>query len=230
MTSSSKTSFEPANLPWFETLSSRLTHSHPFCKHSDQYVPEAMFPKSIDRPHLPPPGCTCFFLVQLEGDLRLPVPTAYLHILLFYQIPLNQLAPNVFRILARTVMVFKHLQLSLSPVMFHCLFQMKMAELGVFYFIGHPDYQFLRGMPFSHKGWKSFYFFARLPTPCLTLRSDILNFLNSSILMSVNSAALSLLLCIPSEITIMIFASFWWSPLCPLSSITLHSWRFDLDR
>lgn len=135
MTSSSKTSPNPSSLPWFETISSRLTPSHHLCKHSDEYVLEViplLFSKSTDCPHHSPPNYYCFFLGQLEGGFRLSIPAVYLHILSFYHIPLNQLALNAFLILAEVVMIFKHLQLSLSPTLFHCLFQLKMVELGFF--------------------------------------------------------------------------------------------------
>lgn len=137
----------PSGFLWFETLSSHLTPSHPFHQHSNKYVVESIplsLPRSTDRPYRPPSGYHYFFLDQLEGDLRLSVPTIYLRILSFYRIPLNQLALNAFRLLAGGVIVFRHLQLPLLPAMFHCFFQLKMLEHGVFYFIGRPNCQFLR--------------------------------------------------------------------------------------
>lgn len=40
-----------------------------------------------------------------------------------------------------------------------------MAQPRVFYFAGRPDCLFLKGLPSSHKGWKSLYLFTRLPNP-----------------------------------------------------------------
>lgn len=70
----------------------------------------------------------------------MPIPSIYLEILDFYQIALNQLAPNVVRLLAGAIIAFEHLKLSLSPSIFHCLFQLKITEPDIFYFAGHPDY------------------------------------------------------------------------------------------
>lgn len=70
-----------------------------------------------------------------------------------------------FRIMVGAVIVLRHLWLPLLPAMFHCFFQLKMVEPKVFYFTGHPDCQFLKDVPSSHKGWKCLYFFAHLPTP-----------------------------------------------------------------
>lgn len=158
----------PAYAPqqWFEKTVSVLNRSHPFYPLLSEYVPKTfriIIVGPNDRSHLPPSHCHCFFLDQLEGGLRIPVPRAYLDILDFYKI-INQLAPNAFRILASTVIVFEHLKLPLSPQVFHCLFQLKMTDPGAFYFSERHDYQFLRGIPSSNKGWKSLYVFVQLPS------------------------------------------------------------------
>lgn len=126
-------------------------------------------------------------------------------------------------------MIFKHLQLPLSPIMFHCLFQMKMMEPRVFYFTGCPDYQLLRDMPSSHKGMEEFYFFSQLPTPYCILRSGILN---SPTLKNANPTAPSHLLCIPSETDIhlllddRLLTHFRLSPFIP-NDVTLIGSSFS---
>lgn len=40
-----------------------------------------------------------------------------------------------------------------------------MRELGVFYFMARPDFQLLRNLPSSNKGWKTLFFYAHLPDP-----------------------------------------------------------------
>lgn len=165
MTSSSGRATTPRALHWFETIVSQLNHSHVSSSQLSQCISKgtpSFFAKSTDRPHRPPPGNYCFFVGQLEGGLRFSIPLIYFQILDFYGITINQLSFNAFRILVRAVIVFGHLEISLTPLVFHSLFQLKMVESGVFYFASRFDCQFLRGMPTSHKGWKSFYFFVRL--------------------------------------------------------------------
>lgn len=154
--------------PWYEDVENKLVPDHPFLKQSSKYIDESIsiLPPVLDqRPYSPPPGTTTFFVGQFGGGLRLPVPPCYLDILSFYRIPINHLTPNSIRILAGTFVVFRHLNLPLSPQVFHCFYRLKMTEPGLFHFQGRPVCQFLTDNPSSHKGWKNYFFFVHLPFP-----------------------------------------------------------------
>lgn len=99
----------------------------------------------------------------------MPAPSIYLRILSFYRAPPNLLAPNAFHILAGANVVFHHLELHLTPLLFQSFFQLKMGEPRVFYFTACPNCQFLKNLPSSQKGWKNLFFFSHLPDPLLTL-------------------------------------------------------------
>lgn len=154
--------------PWYEDVESKLDLGHPFLNRILEHITEGIpviHPNIHHQPHFPPFGTTTFFLGQFEGGLHLPIPSAYFDILVFFSIPMHQLAPNSIRILAGTIIIFWHLNTPLSPRLFYCLYQLKMVELGVFYFKGCPNCQFLTTMPSSHKRWKHLFFFVRLETP-----------------------------------------------------------------
>lgn len=55
-------------------------------------------------------------------------------------------------------MIFKHLQLLLSSILFYYLFQLKTTESDIFYFTGRIDYPFSKGYIFFPSKLKKFLF------------------------------------------------------------------------
>lgn len=74
-----------------------------------------------------------------------------------------QLTPNSWLFLTEFCMVLTHFKVPPIASPFHYLFQLKMAKLGVCYFIIWQEVQFLTRCFCSHKGWKESFFFVRPP-------------------------------------------------------------------
>lgn len=161
---------------WYEDAESKLALGHPFLDRTTEYIKEGISitpPDLYHRPHQPPPNTTTFFVGRFVRDLRLPIPSLYFNILSFFCIPVNQLAPNSIRIIVGTIIIFQHLNIPLSPQLFHCLYQLKMVEPNVFYFKGRSVCQFLTDVIFPQR-LKKFLLFcssANFPTLWIILEN-----------------------------------------------------------
>ncbi|KAL0455071.1 UNVERIFIED_CONTAM: hypothetical protein Slati_0846300 [Sesamum latifolium] len=70
----------------------------------DFHIPSSFVfytPVPTSRPLFSLANCLSFFIAQMRLGLRFPIPTFYFDIACFFQVPLNQLVPNSFRVLAR---------------------------------------------------------------------------------------------------------------------------------
>lgn len=153
---------------WYESLVSLFDKEGRVTLRSQYKVPRTFkikVPKCHHHPSRPPLGYRTFFLAQLEGGLRFPVPEFFENVAEYFEIPLNQLAPNFFRLLCAAYLVFKVYDIPLNPTMFHYFFALKRKEEGVFYFTARVGFNFLDSYPSSLRGWKDTFFFVRPPLP-----------------------------------------------------------------
>lgn len=153
-----------ASDPWFDLYPSWLTEEdepriRAFSGAPSDYT--FIFPLSEDRAHAPPPGYYTFYLDQLEGGLRFPLPLFFQQLSQFYQIHLGQFTPNAFRTLCNFVVLFKALGYEVDPLTFSHFYLPKRSEEGPFYFSARPNCQFFEGAPSSNKNWKHNFFFVQ---------------------------------------------------------------------
>ncbi|KAK6138826.1 hypothetical protein DH2020_027430 [Rehmannia glutinosa] len=117
-------------------------------------------PSYTDRPFRPPPQGLTFFIGQLDGGLRFPINSFFSDVSSMYKIPLNQLTPNSFRIIAGFLIITKFLSITPSTDLFFALFQVKSSTpKGLFYITARNETNFLGKYPTSNKFWKDRYFF-----------------------------------------------------------------------
>ncbi|KAK6150286.1 hypothetical protein DH2020_015218 [Rehmannia glutinosa] len=123
-------------------------------------------PSYTDRPFRPPPQSLTFFVGQLDGGLRFPINSFFSEVSSMYKIPLNQLTPNSFRIIAGFLIITKFLSIDPSTDLFFALFQVKSSTpKGLFYITARNETNFLRKYPTSNKFWKDRYFFVTSAEP-----------------------------------------------------------------
>ena len=79
-----------------------------------------LIPKPDDHPHRPPANCMTFFKDQLIGGLRFPIPPFLIEVSQYFDIPLQQFAPNAFHYLCGTYMLFHLLDIPPTPKIFSC--------------------------------------------------------------------------------------------------------------
>lgn len=89
-------------------------------------------PKSHRRPHLPAPGFQTFFHDQLEGGLRFSIPEFFTRIAAYFGVPVNQFAPNSFRLMSCVFLVFKVYDIPLNPTVFNYFFYPKRGRAECF--------------------------------------------------------------------------------------------------
>ncbi|KAL0439396.1 UNVERIFIED_CONTAM: hypothetical protein Slati_2422600 [Sesamum latifolium] len=106
----------------------------------------------------PPANCLSFFIAQVRSGLRFPIPSFYSEVAHLFQVPLNQLVPNSFRIMASLFIIFRFNEYPLSAQVFSQYFLLKQADPGFFLFTPRPGVSFLP-VPNPPKNWKKGFFF-----------------------------------------------------------------------
>ncbi|KAL0416461.1 UNVERIFIED_CONTAM: hypothetical protein Slati_3478000 [Sesamum latifolium] len=106
----------------------------------------------------PPANCLSFFVAQLQSGLRFSIPSFYRDVAHLFQVPLNQLVPNSFRIMASFFMVFHFNEYPVSTQVFSQCFRLKRVESGFFLFTPRRGVSFLP-VPNPPKNWKKGFFF-----------------------------------------------------------------------
>ncbi|KAL0411718.1 UNVERIFIED_CONTAM: hypothetical protein Slati_3761500 [Sesamum latifolium] len=110
----------------------------------------------------PQTNCLSFFLAQVRAGLRFSIPSFYQEVAQLFQVPLNQLVPNSFRIMASFYMIFRFNGHPVSAQIFSQCFCLKSASRGFFLLTPRPGVSFLPA-PSAPKKWKSGYFFVLSP-------------------------------------------------------------------
>ncbi|KAL0381887.1 UNVERIFIED_CONTAM: hypothetical protein Slati_4549000 [Sesamum latifolium] len=110
------------------------------------------------RVPFPPPNWLAFFRAQLLAGLHFSIPPFYQEIACLFRVPLNQLVPNSFRILASFYIIFHFNEQSVSAQIFSQYFCLKSASRGFFLLTPRPGVSFLPA-PSAPKKWKNGFFF-----------------------------------------------------------------------
>ncbi|KAL0447818.1 UNVERIFIED_CONTAM: hypothetical protein Slati_1909700 [Sesamum latifolium] len=110
----------------------------------------------------PQTNCLSFFLAQVRAGLRFFIPSFYQEVAQLFQVPLNQLVPNSFRIMASFYMIFLFNGHPVSAQIFSQYFCLKSASREFFLLTPRPGVSFLPA-PSAPKKWKSGYFFILSP-------------------------------------------------------------------
>ncbi|XP_042446641.1 uncharacterized protein LOC122031614 [Zingiber officinale] len=126
---------------------------------------ELRVPTKQEHPASPPEGFVTIFRDQILGGLRFPIHPFISSLSEYFGVCISQLAPNFFRAVCGTIILCRVYELPLTVHLFHHFYSFKRSESGVFMVQARPDYKFFTDMPSSNKGWKSRFFFVRLPQP-----------------------------------------------------------------
>ncbi|XP_042396383.1 uncharacterized protein LOC121986481 [Zingiber officinale] len=126
---------------------------------------ELRVPSPREHPASPPEGFMTIFRDQILGGLRFPIHPFISSLSEYFGICISQLAPNFFRAVCGTIILCRVYELPLTVHLFHHFYSFKRSETGVFMVQDRPDFKFFADMPSSNKGWKSHFFFVRLPQP-----------------------------------------------------------------
>ncbi|KAL0367754.1 UNVERIFIED_CONTAM: hypothetical protein Sradi_3665500 [Sesamum radiatum] len=127
----------------------------------DFFLPSSLviyIPGPQARALFPPPNSLVFFRAQLLAGLRFTIPPFYQEVARLFRVPLNQLVPNSFRILASFYMIFCFNGQSVSAQIFSQCFCLKSASRGFFLLTSRPGVFFLPA-PSAPKKWKNGFFF-----------------------------------------------------------------------
>ncbi|KAL0449100.1 UNVERIFIED_CONTAM: hypothetical protein Slati_1466400 [Sesamum latifolium] len=116
------------------------------------------YPSPDGRAPFSPANCLSFFIAQVRSGLRFPIPAFYREVAHLFQVPLNQLVPNSFRIMASFFMIFRFNEYPVSAQVFSQCFHLKQADPGFFLFTSRPGVSFLPA-PNPPKNWKKGFFF-----------------------------------------------------------------------
>ncbi|KAL0438689.1 UNVERIFIED_CONTAM: hypothetical protein Slati_2351900 [Sesamum latifolium] len=103
-------------------------------------------------------NCLFFFLAQVRAGLRFSIPSFYREVAQLFYVPLNQLVPNSFRIMASFYTIFRFNSFPVFAQIFSQCFCLKNASRGFFLLTPRPGVSFLPA-PNALKKWKSGYFF-----------------------------------------------------------------------
>ncbi|KAL0427474.1 UNVERIFIED_CONTAM: hypothetical protein Slati_2922200 [Sesamum latifolium] len=95
-------------------------------------------PLPSNRPPSPPDNYLSFFVAELRSGLRFPIPSFYSDVARLFQVPLNQLSPNSFRILAGFFMIFSFRCFGVTTEIFAQCFRLRKAEPRLFLFTPRP--------------------------------------------------------------------------------------------
>ncbi|KAL0410825.1 UNVERIFIED_CONTAM: hypothetical protein Slati_3672200 [Sesamum latifolium] len=106
----------------------------------------------------PPANCLSFLAAQLRSGLRFSSSFFYCDVARLFEVPLNQLVPNSFTIMASFFMIFRFKEYPVSAHSFAQCFRLKRAELGFILFIPRPSVSFLP-TPSPQKNWRKGIFF-----------------------------------------------------------------------
>lgn len=164
--------FNPLNLPflpssgqWYNSQASKLRPSDEPSLRRLGTIPrswELLIPGPEHRAHLPPLGYLTFFKAQLQSGLRFPLPPFYQEVARYFRVPIGQLQPNSFRHMATTYVLFRSLDLLITPAIFFLYYSCKFKD-GTFTISSRPNCKFITNIPTSHKHWKEHFFFLKLP-------------------------------------------------------------------
>ncbi|KAL0435157.1 UNVERIFIED_CONTAM: hypothetical protein Sradi_0223600 [Sesamum radiatum] len=141
---------------------STLQSSHLTQMRQDFFIPDSQIiytPGPQACAPFPPANCLAFFLAQICAGLRFPIPSFYQEVAQLFKVPLNQLVPNSFRIMASFYMVFHFNGHPVSAQIFSQCFCLLAASRGFFLMNPRPGVSFLPA-PNAPKKWKSGFFFA----------------------------------------------------------------------
>ncbi|KAL0462460.1 UNVERIFIED_CONTAM: hypothetical protein Slati_0133600 [Sesamum latifolium] len=144
---------------------SSLQTSHIFQMRREFFIPDSQViytPGPQSSAPSPQTNCLSFFLAQVRAGLRFPIPSFYQEVAQLFQVPLNQLVPNSFRIMASFYMIFRINGHPVSAQIFSQYFCLKSASHGFFLLTPRPGVSFLPA-PSAPKKWKSGYFFVLSP-------------------------------------------------------------------
>ena len=150
---------EEAIAPWYVHMSSSFDKNARLAIRRQYEIPREygiIIPTPDDRPHRPPDNCVTFFKDQLIGGLRFPIPPFLIEISQYFDIPLQQFAPNAFRYLCGTYMLFRLRDIPPTPQNFFMFSYPKCSEPGVFLFHSRTKMVLFEDMSSSLKAWKSF--------------------------------------------------------------------------
>ena len=159
---------EEAIAPWYVHMSSSFDKNARLAIRRQYEIPREygiIIPTPDDRPHRPPVNCVTFFRDQLIGGLRFPIPPFLIEISRYFDIPLQQFAPNAFRYLCGTYMLFRLRDIPPTPQNFFMFSYPKLSAPGVFLFQSRTKMVLFGDMPSSLKAWKSRFFFLKFPGP-----------------------------------------------------------------
>ncbi|KAL0449052.1 UNVERIFIED_CONTAM: hypothetical protein Slati_1461600 [Sesamum latifolium] len=141
---------------------SSLQTSHITQMREEFFIPNAQViytPGPQTSAPVPQANCLSFFLAQVRAGLRFSIPSFYREVAQLFHVPLNQLVPNSFRIMASFYMIFHFNGHPVSAQIFSQCFCLKAASGGFFLLTPRPGVSFLPA-PNAPKKWKSGYFFA----------------------------------------------------------------------
>ncbi|KAL0462507.1 UNVERIFIED_CONTAM: hypothetical protein Slati_0138300 [Sesamum latifolium] len=120
-------------------------------------------PLPSTRPFSPPNNCLDFFW-PVEVRSSISHSTFYSDVARLFQVPLNQLSPNSFRILVGFFMIFHFRRFPVTADIFAQCFRLRMAEPGLFLFTSRAGVSFLPA-PSAPKNWKRSFFFVWRASP-----------------------------------------------------------------
>ncbi|KAL0411955.1 UNVERIFIED_CONTAM: hypothetical protein Slati_3785200 [Sesamum latifolium] len=141
--------------------SSTLQSSHIMQLRREFSIPNSMVtyaPCPDGRAPFPPANSLSFFVAQLRLGLRFPSPSFYREVAHLFQIPLNQLVSNSFRIMASFFMIFYFNEYPVSAQVISQCFRLKRAKPGFFLFTPRSGVSILP-VPNPQKNWKKGFFF-----------------------------------------------------------------------
>ncbi|KAL0420853.1 UNVERIFIED_CONTAM: hypothetical protein Slati_3108200 [Sesamum latifolium] len=123
-----------------------LQTSHITQMREEFFIPDSQIiytPGPQARAPFPPANYLAFFLAQVQAGLRFPIHSFYQEVAQLFQVPLNQLVPNSFRIMASFYMVFRFNGYPVSAQVFSQYFYLKTASRGFFLLTPRPGVSFL---------------------------------------------------------------------------------------
>ncbi|KAL0319886.1 UNVERIFIED_CONTAM: hypothetical protein Sradi_5250100 [Sesamum radiatum] len=126
------------------------------------FIPDSQIiytPGPQARAPFPPANCLAFFLAQIHACLWFSIPPFYQEVARLFKVPLNQLVPNSFRIMASFYMIFHFNGHPVSAQIFSQCFCLKTASREFFLLTPRLAVSFLPA-PSAPKKWKSGIFFA----------------------------------------------------------------------